>query len=120
MLEHYNTQTAKWKFPECLSNLTTVGLPRISLTMCRGVQHVYCMMHKCIMLKIGAGRKNTLIRSKTHKSNKNRGKFNQIGGHDVRGHPFMTSTRTWGGCQAQVDACGWRRVKPHVDVHTEN
>jgi len=38
---------------------------------------------------------------------------------EIRGHPFMMSTREEG--QVQVDACGrGRRVKPHVDVHTEN
>src|SRR6218665_3687413 len=61
----------KWGFPECLSNLT-IDLPRISLTTCRGVQYMYCMMHKCIMVKIG-GKKNTQIRSKTHKRTKTEG-----------------------------------------------
>ena len=79
------------------------------------------MMHKCIMLKIGAGRKNTLIRSKTHKSNKNRGKFNQIGGHDVRGHPFMTPTLNGrlSGSGGRMWTGGGVGVKPHVDVHTD-
>src|SRR6218665_145810 len=38
----------------------------------------------------------------------------------VWGHPFMTSTQSRGGSQAQVEACGRGRVQPHVDVHTEN
>src|SRR6218665_1328181 len=37
---------------------------------------------------------------------------------ELRGHPFMTSTRRGGGGRAQVDACGQGKgVQPHVDVH---
>ena len=38
---------------------------------------------------------------------------------NIRGHPFMTSTRggVEGWDQTHVDEGG---VKPHVDVHTEN
>jgi len=44
----------------------------------RGVQYVHCVMHKCIMVKLGANEKHVKY-VKTRKCYEIRGKFEKVG-----------------------------------------
>ena len=48
----------------------------------RGVQYVNCVMHKCIMVKVGGKRNTHKVCKKTRKFPENRGKSVKVG---VRG-----------------------------------
>src|SRR6218665_3247819 len=41
-----------------MMTVTPTGLTRLSCTLSMGVQNVYCMMHQCTMVKIGASKKH--------------------------------------------------------------
>jgi len=53
----------------------TVGLYRL-----RGVQYVHCLMHKCIMVKLGGNEKHIKYVKKYASFTKSEGKFGKVGG----------------------------------------
>ena len=48
--------------------------------MCRGVQHIHCVMHKCIMVKLGGKQETHKVRKKHVNLTKSAGKFQKVGG----------------------------------------
>jgi len=48
----------------------------------RGVQYVHCVMHKCIMVKLGGKRKTCKVCKKQVRFPKSGGKFQKVGGNN--------------------------------------
>src|SRR6218665_630785 len=95
----------------------TLMTPMQPLNLCSTLISKRYKVYICILRKVqGSFRVNSTNASSSTISEFDK-KFHRIC-IKVWGHPFITSTRRG---QAQVDAYGLgRRVKPHVDVHTEN
>jgi len=74
----------------------------------RGVQYVQCVMHKCIMVKVGWEMKNTKSMEKMHKFYEIWGEFAKVGGYNYFPEIGELFSRNRGKCCEKGHQKFWR------------